>query len=90
MNKIKIHSITRTDNRRFPKHVLQLELKNIRLFDKKGNTENVAVLEGDISIEYLVAISLYDSRPIYFLSNVIPDATWTAVTKTIISNYKKI
>ena len=85
INKIKIHGVTRTDNRGIPKCVLQTELQNDKMADEQRNTVKVAVLENDTTIKDLVAISFYDSKPVYFLSTVIPEVKWTAVSKHIFS-----
>ena len=84
-NKVKIHGVTRTDNRGIPKCVLQTEVQNDKVAEEQRNTVKVAVLEGDKTIQDLVAISFYDSKPVYFLSSVVPEIKWNTVTKNIYS-----
>ena len=79
--KVKIHGVTRTDNRGIPKCVMQTEIQNDKVADETRNTVKVAVLENDSSITNLLAISYYDSKPVYFLSTVIPEVKWITVTK---------
>ena len=79
--KVKIHGVTRTDNRGIPKCVMQTEIQNYKVVDETRNTVKVAVLENDSSITNLLAISYYDSKPVYFLSTVIPEVKWITVTK---------
>lgn len=81
INKIKIHGVTRSDNRGIPKCVMQIELQNAKVSDEKRNTVTFALLENDSKIEDLVAVSFYDSKPVYFLSTVIPEVKWTTVSK---------
>ena len=71
-NKVKIHGVTRNDNCGIPKCVIQTEFQNSQIADEHRNTVKVAVLEGDSIIKDLVDISFYDSKPVYFLSSVIP------------------
>ena len=49
------------------------------------NTVKVAVLEGDNACKDLVAISYYESKPVYFLSTVVNDIKWEMVTKKVFS-----
>ena len=84
-NKVKIHGVTRAYNRGIPSCVLQTLLQNSKLADEQRNTVKVAVLKGDSSIQDLVAISFYDSKPVYFLSSVIPEVKWSTVQKKVYS-----
>ena len=84
-NKVKIHGVTRTDNRGIPSCVMQTLIQNSKLADEQRNTVKVAVLKGDSSIKDLVAISFYDSKPVYFLSSVIPEVKWSTVHKKVYS-----
>ena len=84
-NKIKIHGVTRTDKRGLPKCIMQIEVQNEKIADELRNTVKVAVLEGDSKVQDLIAISFYDSKPVYFLSTVIPDVKWSLVSKKIFS-----
>ena len=47
------------------------------------NTVKVAVLKNDPSIKDLVAISYYDSKPVYFLSTVLINVSWTQIEKKV-------
>ena len=80
-NKVKIHGVTRTDKRGIPKCVMQTVIQNTKLADEQRNTVKVAVLKGDSAAQDLVAISFYDSKPVYFLLSTIPEVRWTTVVK---------
>ena len=41
----------------------------------------MAVLHGDSTVKDVIAISLYDYKPVYFLSTVIPEVEWTKINK---------
>jgi len=84
-NRVKIHGVTRVDNRRVPKCIMQTQLQNTKMADEQRNTVKVAVLDGDSAIKDLVAISFYDSKPVYFLSSVIPEVKWSTVNKKVYS-----
>ena len=43
-NKVKIHDVTRTDNRGIPRYILQTELQNSKMADEQSNTLKVAIL----------------------------------------------
>jgi len=51
-------------------------ITNDKMADEQRNTVKVAVLEIDATIKDLVAISFYDSKPVYLFSTVIPEVTW--------------
>ena len=65
--------------------VYQYEVSDDKRLDEQRNTIKVAVLEGDPFIKHLVAISCYDTKPVYFLSTVIEDSKWIAKTQELSS-----
>ena len=50
--------------------------------DEVRNTVKVAVLEGDHVAKDLLAISFYDTKPVYFLSTVVE---WLKMSRKIYS-----
>ena len=84
-NKVKIHGVTRNDKKGLPKCIGQIELSNEKMVQKYQNTIKVAKLEGDPAITNLIAISYYDSKPVYFLSTVINRINWITVEKKVFS-----
>ena len=54
----------------------QFVVKRRRLYYLAQNTLKVVVLEGDKIVKDLVAISYYDSKPLYFLSTVVSEVKW--------------
>jgi len=84
-NKVKIHGVTRTDNRGLPRCIMQTEVKCEKMADKQRNTVKAAILEGGSIVEDLIAISFYDSKPVYFLSTVIPEVKWSTVSRNTFS-----
>ena len=65
--------------------VHQYEVSDEKKLDEQRNTIKVAVLEGDPLIKHLVAISYYDTKPVYFLSTVIEDVRWIVKSREIYS-----
>ena len=66
-----------------PKIVQQQEMQNeTQALSVKG-TVKVAVLKNDPDMKDLVAISYYDSKPIYFLTTVLKSVKWTTLTKKV-------
>ena len=51
--------------------------------EKARGTIKVAVLEGDPGVKYLLAISIYDSKPVYFLSSVLDKVYWQIKTRKV-------
>ena len=50
----------------------------------------VAVPRNDEVCKDLVSVSLYDSKPIYFLSNACTSISWTEKTKKVMITEKNI
>mgnify|MGYP003340844425 CR=1 FL=1 len=82
---VKIHGVTRREGKGIPDCVRQFEVKDESTLDSVRNTIKVAVLEGDELVEDLVAISYYDSKPVYFLSTVVPKVKWVTCGKQVFS-----
>ena len=64
-----------------PKIVQQMDVSNENLALQVKGSIKVAVLKGDPSITDLMAISYYDSKPVYFLSSVISNVQWIVKEK---------
>ena len=74
--KVKVHGVTRKGMRGIPKCVAQEEQKNKKLQILAQGTVKVAVLRGDEEVGDLVATSIYDSKPVHFLSMVCKSLKW--------------
>ena len=57
------------------------------MLQQKG-TVKVAVLNGDPDIKQMIAISYYDSKPIYFLSTVVRNVEWIEPTRKCFNKKK--
>ena len=63
---VKIHGVTRSQGKGIPSCIKQFSVKDEIASESIQNTLKVAVLEGDGQLRDLVAISNYDSKPVYF------------------------
>ena len=68
--KVLCHGVARKSGRGIPPSVLQEEVKNITQQRDVRGTVKAAVLEGDLGCPNLVASSVYDTKPVHYLSMV--------------------
>ena len=77
------YGVTRVEGRGIPKCVKQQEeTTKIGIAQHRG-TLKVAVLKGDPSMPSLIAASLYDVKPFYFLSNQCEKLQWIKMTRKV-------
>jgi hypothetical protein len=69
--------------------VKQFEVQDQKELEEVRNNVKIAVLEGDSAIDNLVAISYDDSKPVYFLSTVVPDINCETCGKQVYSKNLK-
>ena len=67
------------------KCIMQRQLQNFNLADERKNTVKVIVHNGNNASQDFVTVSFYDSKPVYFLSSVIPEVKWPTVNKKVYS-----
>ena len=66
--KIKLHGVTRNSGRGLPASIMQEELHNRKEQEKVRGTVIAAELVGDSKRPSLIAVSVYDTKPVNFLS----------------------
>ena len=71
-----IYGVTRKSGRGIPKCILQEEVSTRGALARVRGTVKVAKLVGDEYIQGLVAISLYDTKPVYVMTNAIEQVKW--------------
>ena len=71
-----IYGVTRKSGRGIPKCILQEEVSTKEDLAKTRGTVKVAKLVGDDCIQGLVAVSLYDTKPVYIMTNAIEEVKW--------------
>ena len=82
-NKVLCHGVTRSGMRGIPMHVQQKEVKNRKEQMAVRGTVKAAVLEGDPDCPNLVASSVYDAKPVHYLSMVSDELKWTEMKKNV-------
>jgi hypothetical protein len=75
-NKVLIAGVTRKGGRGLPASVLQEEEKNKERQLGVRGTVKAAVLKGDENCPGLVANSVYDTKPVHFLSMICEEIKW--------------
>ena len=75
-NKIKLHRIIRKGGRFLSSTVLQDEVQHEVEQEKIQGTIIAAELVGDTSCTSLLAVSVYDTKPVYFLTMVAKKICW--------------
>ena len=66
-NKVKLHGVTRKGGRGLPQSVIQEEVQNRVEQEKVRGTVIAAELVGDPTCPSLLAVSVYDTKPVHFL-----------------------
>jgi hypothetical protein len=81
--KVLIAGVTRKGMRGLPKAVIQEEVKSRRDQLQVRGTVKAAVLEGDPDCASLVATSVYDTKPVHFLSMVCESICWVSKERQV-------
>ena len=79
--KVLCHGVTRLGMRGIPPSVQQKEVKNRKEQISVRGTVKAAVLEGDDGCPNLIASSVYDAKPVHYLSMVSNELKWMVVKK---------
>jgi hypothetical protein len=77
-----VHGVCRKEGRGISPCVLQKEVKKNEHAAVRGRTK-AAVLEGDPDCADLMAFSVYDMKPVHFLSTVCTSLCWKEKTKRV-------
>ena len=71
-----LYGVTRVSGRGIPKCIIQKELTHKTEIANARGTLKVSRLVGDRYVPGLIALSLYDSKPFYMLSNACECVKW--------------
>ena len=71
-----VRGVTRPTKRGIPPVIKQEEVSQKEDLKQAWNTVKAAVLQGDQVCTDLVCVSIYDTKPVYFLSNVVEGIEW--------------
>ena len=81
------HGVARKGQRGIPKCVAQEEIKNKQQQNAVRGTVKAAVLEGDDQCKNLIASSVYDTKPVHYLSMVCSELKWKVNEKSVQCGY---
>jgi hypothetical protein len=81
--KVCVSGVTRKGMRGLPDCVLQEEAKNKKMQMLVRGTVKAAVLKGDPNCPNLVATSVYDTKPVHFLSMSCDSIKWIMKTREV-------
>ena len=71
-----MHGVTRASGRGLPEFVIQKEVTAVLEKQALTGTLKAAVLIGDDECPALLACSVYDSKPVHFLSTAAKEIKW--------------
>ena len=86
--KVRLHGVTRKSGRGLPSSVLQQEVQNKAEQDKVRGTVLAAELVGDSKCPSLVAVSVYDTKPVHFLSMKAQSIKWEEKSRQVYDRSK--
>lgn len=78
-----IAGVTRKNGRGLPNSVLQEEVKTKEAEISVRGTVKVAVLKGDANCPNVVAASVYDTKPVHFLSTICESIAWVVKDRQV-------
>jgi hypothetical protein len=88
-NKILLHGVTRKGGRGLPTHVLQEEVQSKAAQIQVRGTVRAAELVGDPSCPSLIAVSVYDTKPVHFLTMCCQEIKWKEKTRKVFNKMSK-
>ena len=80
---VNFHGVARHKNRGVPHVIKQQEVTRKADLASVRNTVKVAVLQGHKVCKDLVAVSIYDTKPVYFLSTSCEEIKWVKKTRAV-------
>ena len=82
-NKVLVHGVARKSGRGLPSTVLQEEVQNRTMQNQVRGTVKAAQLMGDPDMPDLVAVSVYDTKPVHFFSARCDKVQWIEKTRKV-------
>ena len=86
--KVKLHGVTRKSGRGLPSSIMQQEVQNKTEQEKVRGTVLAAKLVGDSKCPSLVAVSVYDTKPVHFLSMKAESIKWEEKSRSVYDRSK--
>ena len=88
-NKVLVHGVARKSGRGVPSIVLQDEITDRKAAEKVRGTVKAALLKGDTECPDLCAVSVYDTKPVHFLTMCNEKIEWVKKTRKVFNKEKK-
>ena len=82
-NKINLHGVTRKSSRGLPESVLQEEVSNKKYQEEVRGTVRAADLIYDNYCTSLIAVSVYDTKPVHFLTMATERIFWEEKSRDV-------
>ena len=74
--KVLVHGVTQKGERDIPGCIVQQELTNQTTIEQVQGTVKATKLEGDPDCPCLIASSIYDAKPVHYLSMITDVIKW--------------
>ena len=78
-----MHGVTRASGRGLPEFIVQKEVNGVQEKQALTSTAKSAVLTGDDACPNLIAFSVYNSKPVHFLSTASTEIKWITKDRKI-------
>ena len=88
-SKVHIHGVACTSGQGIPAFVLQEENKSIKEKEKVCGTVHSAKLTGDLLCSDLIAVLVYDTKLVHFLSMACTDIKWIKKSRLVYDKVAK-
>ena len=87
-SRVLLHGVCRTHGRGFPDFCIQQEIVGKEGQEKARGTVKGARLSGDSMCPDLVAVSVYDTKPVHFMSMTCEEIKWITKVRSIYDKVK--
>ena len=87
--KVMVHGVTRATLRGIPAGIKQVEVTKKAELAKVRHTVTAAILKGDEVCNDLISLCVYDTKPVYFLSNVCEGIEWIKKERKVYDPIRK-
>ena len=81
--KVMVHGVTRMSLRGIPPVIKQKEVSKKTELEEVRHTVKVAVLRGDEVCKDLVSLSVYNTKPVYLMSNQCTGVRWVEKVRKV-------
>ena len=85
-----IQGVCRVANRGLPQCVVQLEKATEKEQERVRGSTKAAVLHDDPECPDLVAVSVYDTKPVHFMSMMCEDIKWITKSRKIFDCKRRV